>query len=171
MDRTARGKGSKEDTEEAVKHLLRAAALALAGRRTEVPIRAFCHRVTRRGQMLDPVCTTGFHYYPDESQPIPCDETAAETFVIAQAVVERQVVSRELAAERAPEEEERHIWRDIRDVVAAPILDVDDDDICLGTISFDSSRTEQRMHFHEQRAYDIVSDAAKGVAWLWRGTV
>jgi hypothetical protein len=145
--------------------MLKSAALALVypDSISDKPLRAFCHRL-ERGHLI-PVCSDGFQIYSDISSRIPIDEQHRE-YVVVQAVLEQRIVAQELPPQRSADERLRNIWKDIANVLAAPIHDPHSREI-IGAISFDSSMTEAQFPLNTLRAQQIAGWAAQSIGFLW----
>ncbi len=165
----------RDDQMFAVGQLLEVAARALVFPESwdAVEVRAFCHRLDRKGKWLQYAVGRSSHAHDDVWDPVPVDELRPDgqpVFVIAEAAKTHNTVLRELSSERSPVEKGLNVWKDIRVVLAAPIRDPDDrvHGRCLGTVSFDTSESGRGILVdNEQRSRDIIAEVARGIAHLW----
>jgi hypothetical protein len=165
----------QDDQTFAVGQLLEVAARALVFPESweTVEVRAFCHRLDRKGKKLHYIAHRSSHRHDDVWEPVPLDAvdaTGRQVFVIAEAAKTHNTVLRELPPHRSEIEGKLNVWPDIGVVLAAPIRDPTDrrHGHCLGTVSFDTSQASKAILVDNVgRSGDILAEVALGIGQLW----
>jgi hypothetical protein len=137
-------------------------------------VRAYCHRLDRKGRTLHYVTSRASHSFDDQFTDIPVDAmdpAGRPIFVIAEAVRRGGTVFRELPETRTPEEEAANIWPGIRYVLASPVHRAQmakTESNCLGVVSFDTDLDGgAKIDLNGGRARDMLMQVAQTVSLLW----
>jgi len=166
----------KRDQTAIIEHVLEVASRALVFPMSweDVRIRAYCHELDKKENLLKYIAAKASYTYDDSFMDIPLDaydKSGKHIYVIAEAACDCHTVFRELPDKRTDQERERHIWDEVHFVLAAPIFERGRTkcfDTCMGVISMDTTRSGgQHVNFGDERAHDIVIQVAQTISYLW----
>lgn len=160
-------RGAPKDTIDSITHTLEAMVRGYVFPESweENRYRAYCHRIDKGRTHLTPIAIAS--PFPDvaERTPLPVKGPDADGLVAAQAFNLKSPIVKEVT----DPPDELNIWKDVRTVIAVPIIDIDSNDP-IGTISIDTSLPKQATNFSNLYTAAVLLNAAKAVALLWRNS-